>query len=348
MEFKDYYQIMGLAEDASAEEVKRAYRKLARKYHPDVSKEKDAEHRFKEVGEAYEVLKDPEKRQDYDAIRRYHAAGGDARAEGGFRPPPDWRSRSGFPGGGYTEADPHAFSEFFESLFGRASHGGPGGGAGRAGGAAGFRGDGGRGHGFGGAEGFHLRGEDLHHRLPVTLEEAYHGGGRAIQLEIPRLDPSGRIHHEGKTLQFHIPAGVMDGQQIRLRGQGGPGVGEGPPGDLYLEIEILPHRRYTVSGRDITLILPVTPWEAALGAVVRCPTLGGSVQLTLPPGASSGQRMRLKGRGLPGRHEGDQYVVLQIQIPPATSEAAKAFYRRMAEELPFDPRAGLADGGGAK
>lgn len=306
MEFKDYYQILGVARDASNDEVKRAYRKLARKYHPDVSKEPDAEARFKEVGEAYEVLKDPEKRQAYDRFGKDWQQGQD------FRPPPDWEQDFGFAGGGYAHQD--EFSDFFESLFGR--------GARRRG-------------------GFRARGDDQVVRVALSLEDAYGGVTRPLTLSAEEIDADGQVRQRPRTLNVRIPAGVTAGQRIRLKGQGGAGLGGGPAGDLYLEVSFAPHPHFQADGRDILLVLPITPWEAALGATVPVPTLGGVVDLRIPAGSQTGRRLRLKGRGLPGDPPGDQYTELRLVTPDADSEAAKALYEKMAAELPMNPRASL-------
>jgi curved DNA-binding protein len=314
MEFKDYYAIMGVARDATQDEIKRAYRKLARKYHPDVSKEKNAEARFKEVGEAYEVLKDPEKRAAYDRL----ASGWQPGEE--FRPPPDWDAGFEFSGGGVGPEAGSAFSDFFESLFGR----------GRSGGAGGARGT-----------SFRARGQDHHAKVLVDLEDSLHGATRAINLRMPELTPDGHVTTRERTLNVRIPQGVRAGQQIRLAGHGGPGIGKAASGDLYLEVEFRPHPLFRVDGIDLYLELPVAPWEAALGATVQVPTPGGPVDLKIPPGSAQDRKLRLKGRGIPAREPGDLYVVLHIALPRADSERAKAFYRRMQEELNFDPRAGL-------
>ena len=316
MEYKDYYKIMGVKKDATQDEIKRAYRKLARRYHPDVSKEPDAEKKFKEVGEAYEVLKDPEKRAAYDQLGANWKEGQE------FRPPPDWDAGFEFRGGGYTPGDASAFSDFFESLFGR----------GFGGGFSGARG--------GGAQ-FRAQGEDHHAKVLIDLEDAFHGATRTITLHAPELDAQGHVTTHERTLNVHIPKGVKQGQQIRLAGQGSPGFGGGSAGDLYLEVEFKPHAFYRVEGRDLYLDLPVAPWEAALGAQVKAPTPGGIIDLKIPPGSSSGRKLRLKGRGIPGKSPGDLYAVLRIALPPGNSERAKAFYRRMEQELAFNPRAGL-------
>lgn len=312
MQFKDYYQIMGVARDATQDEIKRAYRKLARKYHPDVSKEPDAEVRFKELGEAYEVLKDAEKRTAYDQLGANWKGGQE------FRPPPDWNAGFEFGGGGFTGGDAADYSDFFESLFGRGFHAS---GAGRA--------------------SFRARGEDHHVKVLISLEDTYQGATRTITLRVPGVDAQGHVTTTERVLNITIPKGIREGQHIRLSGQGSPGAGEGKAGDLYLQVEFLAHPLYRVDGRDLYLDLPVAPWEAALGATVKVPTLGGIVELKIPEGSGSGRKLRLKGRGMPGDPPGDCYVVLAIALPPADTEADKDFYRKMAQELNFNPRAKL-------
>lgn len=312
MQYKDYYKILGVERSATQDDIKRAYRRLARKYHPDVSKEPDAEERFKEVNEAHEVLQDPEKRAAYDRLGANWKAGQD------FTPPPGWDTGFEFRGGsGFSGSD---FSDFFESLFG---HGSPFGDTFQ-------QGRGGR--------GFRLRGEDRRAKIRIRLEDAFHGGERAIRLETPQVDAGGHVTLRPHTLKVRLPAGISAGQQIRLAGKGSPGQGGGPAGDLYLEIEFEPHALYTIDGRDIYLDLPITPWEAALGARLAVPTLGGAVEMKIPAGARSGQKLRLKGRGLPGHPPGDQYAVLQIVTPPADNAKAKKFYEDMAKAMPFNPR----------
>lgn len=308
MQFRDYYQILGLSRDATQEEIKRAYRKLARKYHPDVSKAEDAEARFKEVGEAYEVLKDPEKRAAYDRFGENWREGQD------FTPPPNWDSGFEFTGGGFTDHDPHGFSDFFEQLFGR---GGPRrGGRGRA----------------------TRQAEDHHAKVTLTLEEAWQGASKEVVLQRPTINRAGHLEMQPHTLRLRIPKGVCEGQKIRLAGQGEPGT---PAGDLYLEVCFAPHRLYRVDGADIHLELPITPWEAALGARVKVPTLGGVVELAIPEGSQSGRRLRLKGRGLPASPPGDQYVTLKVVVPPASSQAARELYRTMEKTMPYNPRSEL-------
>lgn len=320
MEYKDYYKILGVERGASQEEIKRAFRKLARKYHPDVSKEKDAEARFKEVNEANEVLGDPEKRRAYDQL------GSSWRSGQEFRPPPGWEGRTEFRHGfGGAGGGAEEFSDFFESLFGG---GGPFAGGGSP---------------FGGRRGsaFRMPGEDQQAKLLLTLEEAYQGVTRTLSLQVPEADAQGRVTVRNRKLQVKIPAGATEGRQIRLAGQGSPGMGGGPRGDLYLTVEIQPHPFYRTEGKDIHLDLPVAPWEAALGAKVTVPTLGGKVDLGIPAGSQSGRTLRLKGRGLPGRPAGDQYVHLKILTPPADSERLRELYRELERAAPFNPRANL-------
>ncbi len=315
MDYKDYYKILGIERDAKPEDIKRVYRRLARKYHPDVSKEKDAEAKFKEVQEAYEVLKDPEKRAAYDQL------GSQWRQGQSFTPPPDWGRDFEFTTA-FGGREDSGFSDFFSSLFGARSP---------------FRGQ----RGGGGFSGFSSTGEDHAAKIQIDLEDAFRGGTQTIELKAPQLDDHGRVTVRPRTLKVTIPAGVIEGQKIRLAGQGSPGAGGGAPGDLYLEIGFKPHRLFTAEGRDITLTLPIAPWEAALGATVPTPTLAGTVDLRIPPNAKAGQKLRLRGRGLPGATPGDQYVVLKIVLPPADSPRAKELYEQMQKELPFDPRAEL-------
>ncbi len=314
MEFKDYYKIMGVNRDATQDEIKRAYRKLARKYHPDVSKETDAEARFKEVGEAYEVLKDPEKRAAYDQLGANWKAGQD------FQPPPGWDQGFEFHGGGFTGTDAAGFSDFFEQLFGR----------------GGYAGTGAYEH-----SGFSAKGEDTHARILIDLEDAYHGATKVMTLKHSELGADGRPHLKERTLNVRIPKGVRKGQHLRLAKQGGAGLGQGEAGDLYLEIDFRPHPFYHVEGKDVFLDLPVAPWEAVLGATVQVPTPTGKVDLKIPPGSAGGRKLRLKGKGIPGNPAGDLYVVLQIALPPADTEAAKAAYRDFEKALSFNPRSGL-------
>lgn len=310
MEYHDYYKTMGVKRDATAQEIKRAYQKLARKYHPDVSKEPDAEARFKEVGEAYAVLKDPEKRAAYDQLGSNWKAGQD------FKAPPGWDAGFEFQGGGFRGADQFGASDFFESLFGGGFREQPGGFRSRT----------------------HNRGEDHHAKVLIDLEDAWHGATRQFSLRIPELDASGMLKTKTRTIDVRIPKGVKQGQHIRLAGLGAPGGTKGKPGDLYLEVEFKPHSLYRVDGHDLYVELPVAPWEAALGASVKLPTPGGTVDLKVPAGSSSGSKLRLKGRGIPGRIPGDLYAVLKVALPDASTGKAKAFYEKMREELAFNPR----------
>jgi len=312
MQFKDYYQIMGVARDATQDEIKRSYRKLARKYHPDVSKESNAEARFKELGEAYEVLKDAEKRTAYDQLGANWKGGQE------FRPPPDWKAGSEFRGADSPGRSAPDYSDFFSSLFGQNFNTS---GAGR--------------------RTSDSRGEDHHARILISPEDSYQGTTRSITLQIPVVDANGHVATKKRVLNVSIPKGIREGQHIRLNGQGSAGSGGNKAGDLYLQIEFQPHPLYKVDGKDLYLNLPVTPWEAALGATVKVPTLGGIIELKIPKGALSCSKLRLKGRGLPGNPSGDCYVILTIVLPPAETNAAKDLYRKMEQELNFNPRTKL-------
>ena len=310
MEFKDYYTVMGVARDATEAQIKQAYRKLARKYHPDVSKEKDAEARFKEVGEAYEVLKSPEKRAAYDRLGQGRRAGEE------FRPPPDWDAGFEFSGAGARGSD---YSDFFETLFG-------------AGGRAGSH--------RGGAS-HDGRGEDHHAKVLLDLDATLRGGARQLALRVPEIDADGRLVSKERVLNVQVPKGILAGQHIRLAGQGARPPGAGAPGDLFIEVEFQPHPLYRSDGRDLYLDLPVAPWEAALGATVKSPTPTGAVDLKIPAASHAGSKLRLKGRGIPASPPGDFYVILQIALPAAADDKAKAAYAAMAAAMPFDPRANL-------
>ena len=305
MEYKDYYKILGVERGTGSEEIRKAYRRLAKKYHPDVSKEANAEARFKEVGEAYEVLKDEEKRAAYDRL------GANWKQGEQFRPPPDWGNQFDFGGGGRSSAGGADFSDFFSSFFG----GGNGMG-------------GGRGHG----QHRPSRGSDQTAKVYIDLEDALEGAKRNFTLN----SSSGQ-----RTLTVNIPKGVKAGQKIRLSGQGNPGMAGA--GDLLLEISFNAHPLYKIDERDLSLALPITPWEAALGESIKVPLPGGgSAGIKIPAGSRSGRKMRLKGRGIPGRPAaGDLYLVLEVVLPPADSDEAKRFYEKMAEELPFNPREGM-------
>lgn len=310
MEYKDYYKILGVARSASQDDIKRAYRKLARKYHPDVSKEANAEEHFKAVHEAYEVLKDPQKRAAYDQLGHHWQAGQE------FRPPPGWDAGFEFSRGGFTSADRSAFSDFFESLFGRD-------------------------FGLGSRGPLRARGEDHFARILIDLDDAYQGAPRSITLRVPELDAQGRIQTRSRTLNVRIPRGIKAGQHIRLAGQGAAGMGGAPPGDLYLEVAFKPHPFYRVEGRDVYMDLPVAPWEAALGATVKAPTPTGAVELHIPAGSACDRKLRLRGRGIPGDPPGDLFAVIKVASPPATTDEAKRLYRQMERDLAFNPRSHL-------
>ncbi len=304
MKFRDYYEVLGVPRDATADDIKHAYRRLARKFHPDVSRDPQAETRFKELGEAYAVLKDPEKRAAYDQVGSQWKAGQE------FQPPPGWDA--GFEFGGPDFEDGEA-SDFFEALFGR-----------RRGAAPRSRG--------------HAKGHDHHAKVVIDLEDSYRGARRSLSLRVPVADAQGRVSVRERQLEVSIPKGIREGQHLRLAGQGDPGPGGGPAGDLYLEIAFDPRSPFRAEGRDVYVDLPLAPWEAALGASVTAPTPEGPVQLTIPPGSVAGRQLRLKGRGIPGTPPGDLFVVLGVAWPPADSERAREAYRAMAKAFDFDPR----------
>jgi curved DNA-binding protein len=301
MRFIDYYAVMEVSPDATPEEIKKAYRRLARRYHPDVSKETDAEERFKALGEAYEVLKDPDKRVEYDRLRSMGSRAGE-----NFAPPPGWNPRRDAE---FSDAEAADFSEFFEAIFGQRD-------AGRRRPRA---------------------GDDLHHEVQVSLEESLRGGTRMVTLGAPAGSGAGAP----RTLKFQIPEGVRAGQKIRLRGQGHPGLAGGPAGDLYLHVEFAPHPLFVVEGNDLALVLPVTPWEAVLGAAVTVPTLHGAVKLNVPAGSQAGQRLRLQGKGLGVQPRGDLLVTLRIVVPTSPSKVEQELFERLARESGFNPRVAL-------
>lgn len=316
MEFKDYYDILGVKRDATAADIKKSFRKLARKYHPDVSKEKDADARMKEINEANAVLSDAEKRAAYDRLGQGYRPGQD------FQPPPDWQGGHGGSDHGFSEAEAADFGEFFSKIFGGGAGPGP-------------RGTGPR------QRGFHGRGEDHHAEVMLDLEETFRGASRQISLRVPRIDPQGHVALETKTLNVQIPKGIRDGQVVRLAGQGAPGFGDGPAGDLLLEVHFAPHPRFRVDGRDVYLTLPVTPWEAALGGVVPVTTVdGGQLNVRIPEGAQSGRQLRVRGKGIPSDPPGDLRLTLQVVLPPVTTPRARELYEAMSRDLAFDPRTG--------
>ena len=306
MKYKDYYQILGVARDADTDAIKKAYRKLAHKYHPDVSKDTAGEDKFKEIAEAYQTLKDPEKRAAYDQLGR-HRAGQD------FQPPPDWGRQFG---DRQFSSDDIDLSDLFAGLAGRTRS------AGRQGGT------------------FQMPGQDYEVTAHISLQDAIRGTTVDLNLAVPEYDEQGRLHRVQRSFKARIPKGATDGQRLRLRGKGGKGVGGGPDGDLYLNIELDPHALYRVSGHDLYLDLPLTPWEAALGAVVEVPTPSGSVHLKVPPGTRAGQKMRLARRGLPtpGGGEGDLFAIVQIVVPAVLSERERALFKELSDASTFNPR----------
>ena len=339
MKYKDYYEVLGLPRSATQDDIKHTYRKLARKYHPDLSKLDDAEPRFKEVGEAYSVLKDTEKRAAYDRMGDQWHNGQD------FEPPPQWDEGFEFSGANDRGAKDARFSEFFEALF-RGEHAGDVGastrrarhaGAGRDNATAQEMED-----AYGGVP-YSAPGEDHHAKVSIDLRDTYRGAQRTISLEAPVLDASGRVVLKSRTLDVCIPKGVHGGQHLRLAGQGGAGFGEGRAGDLYLEIALRPQGLFRIDGRDVTIDVPVTPWEAALGARISVPTPDGTVEIAVPKGSSGGQRLRLKGKGIPASDPagtaGDLYARLNIALPSASSEQARLAYEALRQACDFDPRA---------
>jgi curved DNA-binding protein len=299
--FRDYYEVLGVPRGASDEEIRAAYRKLARTYHPDVNKEPGAEDRFKEVSEAYEVLRDPEKRGRYDRLGANWKAGEDVSGAEGFA-----QGQGGFGDVRMEFGDGNGFSDFFENLFGG-------------------RGGGRRGAGF---EGFSMRGGDHEATLEISLEEAARGGPRKISLG------------DGRDYEVNIPAGVGDRQRIRLAGEGGSGAGGGPAGDLFLRVRVKPDRRFRREGSDLSVALPVAPWEAALGATVEVGTLGGTARVKVPPGSSSGRRLRLRGEGMPGpgKQRGDLFATVKIVVPKQLSKVERELFEQLAQASSFNPR----------
>jgi len=312
MEFKDYYEILGVPPSADDKVIKTAYRKLARKYHPDVSREPGAEEKFKEVAEAYEVLSNAEKRAEYDEVRQYGQAGRT------FEVPPGWQRTGSFDDlGGRSGRD---FSDFFEAIFGSARH---------AGEAPGRAREAGR------------RGQDVEMELPIFLEETLSDESKKVVYQLPQYDGAGRrLADISKTLNVKIPPGVTDRERIRLKGQGAPGIGGAPNGDLYLVVRLVPHPLFDVEGHNLIITLPLAPWEAALGTKVAVPTLKGKVHLTIPANSQSGQRLRIKGKGLVSKlgTTGDLYAVLKVVMPGRHDEATQQLWKQLADTAAFDPR----------
>ena len=324
VQFRDYYEVLGVSRTATQEEIQRAYRKLARKHHPDVNKAADAEEKFKEINEAHEVLKDPEKRKKYDALGPNWKDGQD------FRPPPGWesygfgqKSRAG--GSAFRWQEGGGFSDFFESLFG----------------GQGYRESYGRGGRYGQESDWGQAGADQEATIRISLEDAFYGSTKSIRLQTQNVTPKGQVSVQEKTYDVRIPRGIQSGQKIRLSGQGAEGMAGGARGDLYLKVEIDPHPIYRVEGRNLSMDLPVTPWEAALGAEVTMATLSGSVTLKIPAGTRNGQKMRLRGKGMPGARDtaGDLYAVVKIEIPRKLSARERELFEELRNVSGFDPRA---------
>lgn len=314
MEYKDYYKILGVSKDASAEEIKKAFRKLARKYHPDISKEPDAAARMAEVNEANAVLSDPEKRKAYDELgdaSRYQQHTGNG---SGFQPPPGWEFQ-------HSNADGQTdYSSFFEELFGQAQrarrHSGPP---------------------------PDMRGQDQHSSIELEVPDSYHGGMRVLRLRSVQLDAHGHAQEVERELQVTIPKGVYEGQMIRLAGQGAPGYGKGEAGDLLLEVRFKDDKRWHAQGKDVYQQLPLAPWEAALGGPVEFATLAGPLEIHIPPGSQAGRKLRVKGKGLPSKQPGDLYLVLQIVVPPVFSDAQRQAYEALSQAFEGrNPRTGEA------
>lgn len=323
MEFKDYYRTLGVDKNATADEVKKAFRKQARKFHPDVSKEPDAAQRMAEVNEAHAVLSDPERRAAYDALGAQAAAQG-ARAGGDFRPPPHWDAGFEFTDDGGAPDGAGHYSDFFEQLFGRAAH------ARHAQAARGTH---------GGGPPPQRRGTDHHASIELDLQDAYHGAQRTIELRSAHLGADGHVVPEQRSLQVKIPKGVHEGQLIRLAGQGGPGLGGAPAGDLFLEVHFRSDPRWRAEGRDVYQRLALAPWEAALGASIEVPTPTGTVEVTVPARSRAGRKLRLRGRGIPGAAPGDLYLELDIALPPADTDDARAAWAALGKAFPhFNPR----------
>ena len=312
MEFKDYYKILGVNVDADANEIKTAYRKLAREYHPDMNPDKGAAEKFKEIAEAYKVLKDPGRRAKFDDLRKYGR-----QSTSGFEPPPGWQTSHG---GGFQDASQfdEQFSDFFNSIFGGGFH------------QSSFTNQ---------AQYRQSRGQDVETEIAIFLEETLHQQVKTVEYQLPVSDGR-KVHNIKKQLNVKIPQGVMDGERIRLKGQGKPGYGGGEAGDLYLHIRVVPHPLFDVKGHDLILTLPVAPWEAALGAKITVPTLDGSINLTISANSQSGKKLRIKGKGLKRKGvTGDLYAIIKVIMPPTSNYKANQLWRELSQIDAFDPRA---------
>ncbi|GAA0859310.1 DnaJ C-terminal domain-containing protein [Aliiglaciecola litoralis] len=315
MEFKDYYQILGVNEDSDLKDIKKAYRKLALKLHPDMNPKEGAGDKFKQVVEAYEVLKDPERRAEYDELRKYGGNSPD-----GFEPPPGWQSSHSGAAGSHSQSD---FSDFFNSIFGGGGYG-----------QHQSRSKTGR-----QSHPFDSKGSDAEIEVPIFLEDIFSDQAKTIQYSYPSLE-NGQVKHINKTLKVKIPAGVTNGERIRLKGQGGAGQGNGPNGDLYLHIRLVPHPLFDVEAHNLILPVPIAPWEAALGTKITVPTLTGHINLTIKPNSQSGQKLRIKGKGLRKKSgSGDLIAILKIVMPDESTEKDNALWQQLAQYHPFDPRA---------
>ena len=327
VKYRDYYEILGIKRDAPQEDVQRAYRKLARKYHPDVNKASNAEEKFKEINEAHEVLKDPEKRKLYDQLGQNWKSGQD------FRPPPGWETQFNYGkggGAGQTEFEwggPGGFSDFFESMFGGRGFRQARGGASQG--------------GFGRGTVWRQAGADQETTIRISLEEAFRGGIKPIILQSQVMNPLGQLEVNERRYEVKIPPGILPGQRIRLTGQGQEGTGGGPSGDLYLKVEIEPHPVFKLDGRNLYMDVPVAPWEAVLGSEVRVSTISGNVDLKIPPGTQSGQKLRLREKGMPNPKgaPGDLYATVVVKVPPHPSDKERELFEELKKSSDFNPRA---------
>ena len=308
MDFKDYYELLGVSEDSDSKDIKTAYRKLARKYHPDMNPDPGAEDKFKEVAEAYEVLKDAGRRAEYDELRQHGNRQG-----AGFEPPPNWQRSGDFSDADSTRFEGD-FSDFFNSMF-------------RGGGAE------------AGQQPRGSRGQDAEIEMPIFLEETATETSKLVEYQIPVYE-NGQVKDVKKSLKVKIPAGIVDGERVRLKGQGGYGQGDGPHGDLYLHIRLVPHPRFDVEGHNLVITVPLAPWEAALGTKVTVPTLTGKIHLTIEPNSQAGTRLRIKGKGMTTKTgTGDMFALLKIVVPSSANDEVKALWQSLSEKAEFDPRA---------